>query len=63
MKAAPEKFLLTFSTLNNLFEQHKVLLTGEGFNENIIFESLPNGLEDDLQIGDCVIGKAKAVTF
>lgn len=63
IKAAPEKFMLTFSTLNNPFEQHKVLLTGEGFTENIIFEGLPNGSEDDLQIGDCVIGKAKAVSF
>ena len=62
-KAAPDKFMLTFSTMNNVFEQHKVLLQGEGFMENIIFEGLPNGSEDELGIGDCVISKAKAVTF
>jgi hypothetical protein len=55
--------MLNFSTLNNLFEQHKVLLQGEGFNESIIFEGLPNGSEDELHIGDCVIGKARAVQF
>lgn len=58
-----EKFLLTFSTLNNVFEQHKVMLMGEGFNESITFEGLPEDMEDELLIGDCVIGKAKAATF
>jgi len=49
--------------MHNVYEQHKVLLCGEGFNENITFEALPNNMEDELLIGDCVIGKAKAVTF
>jgi len=55
--------MLTFSTMNNVFEQHKVLLVGEGFNETITFEGLPDDLEDELNIGDCIIGKAKAATF
>jgi len=58
-----EKFLLTFSTMNNVFEQHKVWLIGEGFNESITFEGLPKDLEDELVIGDCIIGKAKAATY
>ena len=58
-----EKFLLTFSTMNNVFEQHKVWLIGEGFNESITFEGLPEDMEDELLIGDCIIGKAKAATF
>jgi len=58
-----EKFLLTFSTMNNVFEQHKVWLVGEGFNESITFEGLPEDMEDELLIGDCIIGKAKAATF
>ena len=62
-KQAAEKFLLTFATLNNVYEQHRVYLQGEGFNENITFEGLPDDLEDELRIGDCVIGKAKAATF
>ena len=62
-QAQQEKFLLTFSTMNNVFEQHKVWLIGEGFNESITFEGLPDDLEDELIIGDCIIGKAKAATF
>lgn len=57
------KFVLTFQTQNNPFEQHKVVLVGEGYAESIAFENLPNGREDLLFIGDCVIGKAKAVSF
>lgn len=49
--------------MNNVFEQHKVWLVGEGFNENITFEGLPEDMEDELLIGDCIIGKAKAATF
>jgi len=39
------------------------MLIGEGFEESVTFEGLPEGLEDELNVGDCVIGKAKAVTF
>lgn len=40
--AKVETFLLTFSTMGNPFEQHKVLLSGEGYAENVTFEGLPN---------------------
>ena len=63
MATQVEKFLLTFTTMNNVFEQHKVWLVGEGFNESITFEGLPEDMEDELLIGDCIIGKAKAATF
>ena len=62
-KAGQEKFAVTFQTQNNQYEQHKVALIGEGFAEAVTFEGLPNGREDLLMIGDCVIGKAKAVKF
>lgn len=62
-KVGTEKFVLTFQTQNNQFEQHRVSLVGEGFNEAVTFEGLPNGREDLLQVGDCIIDKAKAVTF
>ena len=55
--------MLTFSTMNNVFEQHKVLLVGEGFNETITFEGLPDDLEDEIRIGDYIFGKEKAVTL
>ena len=37
-----EKFLLTFNTLHNPYEQHKVMLVGEGYVENVTFEGVPN---------------------
>ena len=58
--AQNETFLLTFATLSNPYEQHKVLIAGEGYSENVTFEGLP---EDELQVGDCIVGKAKTVTF
>lgn len=61
--AQVEKFLLTFNTLHNPYEQHKVLLIGEGYTENVTFEGLPQNLEDELLIGDCIVGKAKTVSF
>lgn len=38
-------------------------MIGEGYAESVSFDQLPNGREDQLFIGDCVIGKARAVTF
>jgi hypothetical protein len=46
--------MLTFSTLNNPYEQHKVMISGEGYSESVTFEGLP---DDELQIGDCIVGK------
>ena len=39
------------------------MLCGEGYNESVTFENLPQGREDSLVIGDCIIGKSKAVSF
>jgi hydrocephalus-inducing protein len=61
--AQVEKFLLTFNTQNNPFELHKVLIIGEGYTENVTFEGLPENLEDELMIGDCIVNKAKSATF
>ena len=59
-QAQNESFLLTFTTLGNPYEQHKVLITGEGYSESVTFEGLP---EDELAIGDCIVGKPKTMTF
>jgi hydrocephalus-inducing protein len=59
-QAQSESFLLTFSTLSNPYEQHKVQITGEGYSESVTFEGLP---EDELAIGDCVVGKQKTMAF
>ncbi len=61
--AQVEKFLLTFNTQHNPYEQHKVLIIGEGYSENVTFEGLPDGLEDELVIGDCIVNKAKSASF
>lgn len=55
--------MLTFTTLHNPYEQHKVLIVGEGYAENVTFEGLPENLEDELIVGDCIVSKAKSVTF
>jgi hypothetical protein len=39
------------------------MIIGEGYSENVTFEGLPDGLEDELVIGDCIVGKAKSATF
>jgi len=36
------------------------LVTGEGYSESVTFEGLP---QDELAIGDCVVGKQKTMTF
>mmetsp|Transcript_39618 Transcript_39618/g.60626 ORF Transcript_39618/g.60626 Transcript_39618/m.60626 type:complete len:390 (-) Transcript_39618:4001-5170(-) len=58
--AQVENFLLTFSTLGNPYEQHKVMITGEGYSESVTFEGLP---DDELVIGDCIVGKPKTMSF
>ena len=61
--AQVEKMYLTFNTQHNPYEQHKVLLMGEGYAEAVTFEGLPEGLEDELVIGDTIVNKAKSATF
>lgn len=46
--------------MGNTYEQHKVVLQGEGYAENVTFEGLPN---DELQLGDCIVGKPKSSSF
>lgn len=59
-KVQVQSFLLNFSTMGNPYEQHKVMITGEGYSESVTFEGLPN---EELAIGDCIVGKPKTVTF
>ena len=55
-QAGKEETMLTFQTMGNPYEQHKVLLVGEGYSETVTFEGLPN---DELRLGDCIINKVK----
>jgi hypothetical protein len=43
-------------TVNNPFEAVVVQLQAEGYEEDVVFENLPNDLEDECRFGDCVIG-------
>ncbi len=40
-----------------------MVIIGEGYQEYITFEGLPENLEDELLIGDCIVNKAKSATF
>ncbi len=39
------------------------MIVGEGFYEDITFEGLPKDLEDEIDLGDCVINVEKRVSF
>lgn len=62
-KAEQISYQLEFETLHNPFECHKVVIQGEGYQESVTFENLPEGLEDELRFGDAIVNKAKTVEF
>lgn len=39
------------------------MVQGEGFYEDIVFEDLPNELEDEVNLGDCILNQEKKLTF
>lgn len=39
-------------TLLNPYEVTKLMISGEGFYEDIVFESLPDESEDEVNLGD-----------
>lgn len=39
------------------------MIQGEGFYEDVVFENLPNDLEDEVDLGNCVINQEKKVFF
>jgi hydrocephalus-inducing protein len=51
------------STLLNPYEITRIAVVGEAFFEEIVFEKLPNDLEDEVIFGDSVIGSEKKITF
>jgi len=40
-----------------------MLVQGEGFYEDIVFEDLPDELEDEINLGDCILNSEKKLTF
>eukprot|EP00825_Cyclidium_porcatum_P002075 TRINITY_DN1095_c0_g1_i4.p1 TRINITY_DN1095_c0_g1~~TRINITY_DN1095_c0_g1_i4.p1 ORF type:complete len:1802 (-),score=468.45 TRINITY_DN1095_c0_g1_i4:3309-8714(-) len=58
-----KQWSIQMQTLLNPYEQNKLLVTGEGYYEDIIFENLPKDLEDEVDLGDCVINQEKIIKF
>ena len=54
---------IAMQTLNNPYEISKILVSGEGFYEDVTFENLPEELEDEVNLGDCVINMEKKLAF
>lgn len=50
-------------TLLNPYEITKIAVAGEAFYEEIIFEGLPNDLEDEVVYGDCIINMERKISF
>lgn len=61
--AGPINYKMEFETLHNPFECHKVIIQGEGYQESVTFENLPEDEEDIIKFGDAIVKKSKAVNF
>ncbi len=62
-KVGQISYQLEFETLHNPFECHKVVIQGEGYQESVTFENLPEELEDELRFGDAIVNKSKGAEF
>jgi hypothetical protein len=49
--------------LLNPYEISRVLINGDAFHEDILFENLPKDLEDTIEMGDCVINQENRIVF
>jgi hydrocephalus-inducing protein len=47
----------------NPYEVSRILVSGDAFHEDITFENLPNDLEDQIELGDCIINTEKRILF
>lgn len=54
---------IKMSTLHNPYENVSIVLQGEGYQEDIMFENLPDDREDECKLGDCIVGQEKSITF
>ena len=51
----PKQWELIVKTRDNPYENPRLIVRGEGYQEDIIFDGLPKDLEDEINFGDCVI--------
>jgi len=54
---------LNVKTLMNPFENIPIDLTGIAFEDEVLFDDLPENSEDTLDLGDCWVNKEKVVSF
>lgn len=54
-KAGDQTWIIEYGTQLNPYEQGRMMIMGEGFYEDITFEGLPNGLEEEVNLGDCIL--------
>ena len=41
----------------------RVLINGDAFHEDVVFENLPHDLEETIEMGDCVIDQEHRIVF
>ena len=58
-----QEWSLFAETDRNKYERAQIKVVGEGFQEDLVFEGLPNGLEDEIVFGDCVRDQSKTIEF
>ncbi|TPX54724.1 hypothetical protein PhCBS80983_g05802 [Powellomyces hirtus] len=49
--------------IDNAFEDTSVLISGEGYVDDLSFEGLPGDSETEMQLGDCFVNESKLVPF
>ncbi len=47
----------------NPFEDYRIAVTGEGYQDDICFDQLPNNAADELRLADCPVNKPHSIAF
>lgn len=47
----------------NPYEVTRFMITGDGFQEDVVFEGLPEEAEDEVNLGDCFTNSEKKLGF
>jgi len=61
--AGQKKWEIVAKTHDNPYENPKIVVTGEGYQEQIIFDGLPNDSTEEINFGDCIINTEKKIPF
>lgn len=58
-----KKWEIIAKTHDNPYENPKIVIMGEGYQEQVIFDGLPNDLTDEISFGDCIVNTEKNIAF